>query len=230
MGVDFLVPAAGSGQRMELGHNKLFVSLGGQPVLLHTLRALLALPSVERLLLIYRQGELEQLQRLCRSIDWGRVQPVWIEGGTERADSVRNGLRYLLEHPGAEVAMTHDAARPFLSGQLYNRLLAALKSSPAAVPALPIAETTRRALKDGRTEVVEREGLYLTQTPQAFLAAQIKPVFFGPQEHLTLTDEAGYFEQVGLPVALVPGDPLNIKLTRPADLLLAQAYLALNQS
>lgn len=212
---------------MGLGHNKLFLELASEPVLSRTLRALLALEAVERIVLLTKAQERPAIEALCDLLDFQGKELVLLEGGAERADSVRNGLRYLSEHPGAEAIMTHDAARPFLRPDLFERLLKALTDHPAAVPALPVAETTRRKLADGTTQVVEREGLYLTQTPQAFLAKSVESVFFGAAQDLTLTDEAGYFERAGLPVALVPGDPINLKLTRPEDLYLAEAFLPL---
>ena len=226
MEIDFLVPAAGRGTRMGSKGNKIFLALEGKPILLHTLRALSGLPNLGRVILLVRPDEEQEIAALLGSMGEGNLRWQLVHGGAERADSVRNGLKYLADNPGAPVVMTHDAARPFLDQTLVLRLLQALETHEAAVPALPVAETTRRLGQNGRTEVADRTGLYLNQTPQAFWAKWIKPVFLAPEAScLTLTDEAGYFERLGHSVALVEGAPTNLKITKPADLVLAELYL-----
>lgn len=226
MEIDFLVPAAGKGTRMGSKGNKIFLALEGKPILFHTLKALSRLPNLGRVILLVRPEEEGEIGALVDSLGAVDLKWVMVHGGPERADSVRNGLKYLAANPGAPVVMTHDAARPFVDAPLVERLLLALQTHKAAVPALPVAETTRRLGPEGRTEVVDRNGLYLTQTPQAFWAQWIKPVFLAPEAlSLTLTDEAGYFERLGHQVALVEGAPTNLKITKPADLLLAGMFL-----
>ena len=223
---DFLVPAAGLGARMGTGSNKLFLELQGKPILEHTLRAISQLEGVGRMLVMIRPKERAEIEEALAplGLDSGRL--ILVEGGPERADSVRNGLKYLIKNPGAPIVMTHDGARPFLSKPIYQSLLKALETHQAAVPALPIAETCRRLAPNGQTSLVDREGLYTTQTPQAFWFSEVHSVFFGELAQVSLTDEAGYFERLGRSLALVPGEPTNIKITRPPDLELAKLFIA----
>ena len=226
MHVDLIIPAAGSGRRMGGDQNKLFLAIGTRTVFHYTMKHISQLELSGRLIIVCKPQEQELLNAQIDGINFGELELVWLAGGVERADSVRNGLSYILDQPGAPVVMTHDAARPFVTKKLIETLMGALNSHAAAVPALEVAETTRRLLENGKTEVVDRNHLYLTQTPQAFLMERVRDVFFSSHILNTQkTDEASYFEASGVPVALVKGDPRNIKLTRPDDLRLAEAYL-----
>jgi len=225
MKLDWIIPAAGQGRRMGGSVNKLLLIVGGRSIFYHTLSNIAKLGTAGRLLVLCREEEQSLLEQEVKGVDWGDLELVWLRGGKERSDSVRNGLDYLLKNPQASVVLTHDGARPFLTSRLVAELVAGLEQFEVTVPAMPVSETTRRQLV-GKTEVVDREQLYLIQTPQAFKAKSIEQVFFSPESlEAPLTDEASFFEAANLSVGLVPGEIKNIKLTRPDDLRLAEIYL-----
>jgi 2-C-methyl-D-erythritol 4-phosphate cytidylyltransferase len=144
-----------------------------------------------------------------------------VTGGATRADSVRAGLA---EVPAeAVVVVVHDAARPLLADDVLERVIAALGDGwDGAVPALPLADTVKRAEGEAVVETVDREGLYAAQTPQAFLADALRRAFAG---EASATDCASLVEATGGRVRLVEGDRRLLKVTTPADLELVESLL-----
>lgn len=142
-------------------------------------------------------------------------------GGTTRALSVQSGLAALAHRPADEPVLVHDAARPFLSKAVVDGVLAALSDADGAVPALPVADTLKRASDAGAT-TTSREGLWRAQTPQAFRRERLLAAYgawSGPEEP---TDDAQVVEAHGGRVAIAPGDPLLTKLTYPEDFAMAE--------
>lgn len=141
-----------------------------------------------------------------------------VPGGPTRAASVRAGLA---EVPGgAEVVLVHDAARPLASPALFGRVVAEVRAgAEAVVPAVPVHDTIR-AVAGG---VVDREGLRAVQTPQGFAAAALRTAHAGGAD---ASDDATLVEAAGARVVLVDGEPENLKITRPADLVVARALVA----
>ncbi len=152
---------------------------------------------------------------------WGADRMV--TGGTSRADSVRAGLGAVPED--AAVIIVHDAARPLASVSLFTAVVEAVRSEGAwcAIPVLPVADTLKRTSDGLVLSTVERDGLVTVQTPQAFSAATLREAH---QDGGLTTDDAGLVEQMGVAVRTVPGDPRNLKITRPEDLSLAEALMA----
>jgi 2-C-methyl-D-erythritol 4-phosphate cytidylyltransferase len=217
--IDMIVLAAGSGSRMRAGMNKMFLEVGGVPILVRTIRRLCRMAIVKRVVLVTKKDEMEKIREL---LDIHRVNGkaiVMIEGGEERSDSVRNGLRYLMNYPECELIMTHDGARPFFSEDLVGRLAMGAGEGRITVPVLPVVETLRRSGPLGKTVVVSRERLFITQTPQAFMMRDVNTCFFsGGIPKQGLTDEASYFEEAGYGVSMVQGERWNIKITDTDDL------------
>ncbi len=225
--VAVLIPAAGAGARVGAGHNKLLLPLAGEPVLVHTVRAFQAQPAIERIGVIVRPEDRPALER-CFGVGAGRGKLLpWIPGGAQRQDSVYNGLAALASDPPAWV-LVHDGARPCCSAALIARVLAALAEAGAAhgvVPVLPLNDTVRR-LSGGRSEVVPREGLFRTQTPQGFHWDALWAAHRAARARgLQGTDDAQLLEADGGTVAFVEGEPDNIKITTAEDLRLAEWLL-----
>ncbi len=142
-------------------------------------------------------------------------------GGATRAESVRAGLAAV---PGtAEVVVVHDAARPLATADLFRSVIAAVRAgADGAVPGLAVADTLKRVDDVRVTATVDRVGLVAVQTPQAFAADVLRAA------HATAadaTDDAALVEAIGGDVVVVPGDPRNLKITGPADLMIAAALL-----
>ena len=201
-----ILVAAGSGSRFGAAHPKQFLSLAGQPVVRWAAQALL--PHVSALQPV---GEAASLGHALAGLD---VLPA-VPGGATRQDSVRAGLEALAPH-APDIVLVHDAARPFVPPGTVPALLAALRTHRGAIPAVPVADTLKRAAAGVIEATVARQGLYRAQTPQAFDFATLLALHRAPA-HPEATDDAWLLEQAGLPVALVAGHEENVKLTYPSD-------------
>ena len=234
-----LIPAAGSGSRLGAGLAKQYLHLAGEPMLRHTLRALLACAQL-RLLAVVVQPDDARAEACLAGLDPSRRLRVARCGASTRAASVRGGLRWLLGQ-GADPAdwvLVHDAARCCITAQAVQRLIEACSGDAVGgLLALPVADTLKRA--DGAPPRVgatlARDGLWQAQTPQMFRIAELlraldqaldpPPDPHGGGARADITDEASAMEAQGLRPLLVAGDAANFKVTLPGDLELAQAVL-----
>lgn len=220
-----LVPAAGGGKRMGAGIPKQYLPLAGQPMLQHTLQRMLGWGFLEKILVALPASD-EHWRRLPAASD---ERVLAITGGEERCDSVLAGLDALSGMAESrDWVLVHDAVRPCVTAESVDRLRGELRGDElGGLLALPITETVKRGDDVGRAqETVDRTGLWLAQTPQMFryevLRAALRDAILARQP---VTDEAAAIELAGLHPLLVPGDPFNIKITRPQDLALAEAQL-----
>lgn len=221
--VGAVVPAAGRGERLPGAAPKQFRPLAGMPLLWHPLYRLAQSGVVGAIVLVVPPGSLRAIE-LPPAL--GLPLQV-IEGGARRQDSVERGL--LVLPPGVEWAVVHDGARPLLPPGLVRACLAGAQETGAALAALPISDTVKRGGAGGFAEgTLPREGLWLAQTPQAARRELLEKALRAAREAgREGTDEAALLEAIGVRVRLVPGDPVNLKVTRAEDLALAEAYLAL---
>jgi 2-C-methyl-D-erythritol 4-phosphate cytidylyltransferase len=146
-----------------------------------------------------------------------------VTGGETRAESVRAGLGAVPDDAG--VIVVHDAARPLATPSLFTAVVEAVRVDGAAcaIPVLPVSDTLKRTSDGIVRSTVDRDGLVTVQTPQAFAAATLREAH---REGGQTTDDAGLVELMGVAVRTVPGDPKNLKITRPEDLGLAEALMA----
>lgn len=226
-----VIPAAGSGTRLGAGMSKGLVALGGRPLLLRAVSPLLA--DLTCLVVAAREEEIETVRRILEGALTRPLPVAVVPGGKERADSVRSALEWLAGwegwRPGVRhLVAIHDAARPFISRDLWRRLIEAALREGAAVPGLPVIETIKRVDEEGRVEAtVDRTGLWRVQTPQVFAFEEILAAHRRAHEMgLAVTDDAQVYELTGRPIRVVPGAWENIKITTGEDLSLAQAILA----
>ena len=216
-----LIVAAGQGTRA--GAPKQYATIGGETVLARTLRVFLEHPGIDLAMVVIAQADRPLYDRTVGESDPKVVAPAL--GGSTRQRSVLNGLRALISHAPAQV-LIHDGARPFLTADVIDRVLSGLQRSPAAIAALPLADTLKRAGPTQRIEAtLDRQDLWRAQTPQAFrfgdiLAAHEAALAAG---RCDLTDDAAVAEWAGIAVHLVQGSEANVKLTTAEDLALAAA-------
>ena len=217
-----IIVAAGSSQRM--GFDKLFAVLGGKTVIAHTLDAFERAECVQEIILVGREDRLTELQEIVRGAELRKVRHV-IAGGVQRQDSVRAGLNMLA--PEASYVAVHDAARPLITQDQIERLLADCRVHGAAALAEPITDTLKRGDQDSFVcGGVDRAGLYAMQTPQIFSRDLLVDAYEAVAvKRLSITDEVSAVEHLGARVLLVPNEEFNIKITYPRDLLLAQSFL-----
>ena len=211
-----LIVAAGKGERAGGGLPKQFRLLGGKPVLRWAVEALLRHPAVHAVRVVIGQGQHGDAASALDGLDVGE----FVEGGAERADSVRAGLGAVR----GDAVLVHDAARPFCPPAVVDRLLASLEFFDGAAPVLPVGDTLAQ-IGETLGDPIDRTGLARVQTPQAFRLDALKSAYqrwSGPAP----TDETTVLRAVGLKVAAVHGDPALDKLTLPADFERAEQWLA----
>jgi 2-C-methyl-D-erythritol 4-phosphate cytidylyltransferase len=217
-----IVPAAGAGERLGAGVPKAMVPLGGEPVLAHAVRALVAEPRVGLVVLACPDGLEESMAAVAAGVAGG-VPIVAVTGGASRAESVRRALDVVPE--SVEVVLVHDAARCLVPVQVVGAVVdAVLAGADAVVPGLPVVDTIRAVAADGSSRTLDRASLRVVQTPQGFRAEVLRRAHAGGDA--AATDDAGMAEALGLPVTLVAGHPRAFKVTTPLDLLLAEALVS----
>ena len=218
-----LIVAAGRGTRARGPGPKQYATIGGVPVLARALRAFLAHPDIALVAVVIAREDEALYRAAVAGLTSGKLLGP-VGGGPTRQASVGNGLRALCAHLPERV-LIHDAARPFVTRDVIDRVLAALVQSPGAIAALPLADTLKAAGPGGRiAATVDRAGLWRAQTPQGFrfadiLAAHERARAAGLED---MTDDAAVAEWAGLPVALVLGSVANAKLTTPEDFAMAE--------
>lgn len=214
--------AAGRGERLGSNVPKAFAELDGRPLLLHSLEIVRSVPSITSVVVAAPPGWEGRIEALVG--DGPRV----VTGGETRRDSVVAALGTLMGQGGPEVVVCHDVARPRATPRLFEAVVAALAGedgedgADGAIPVIPIVDTLKRVKDREVVETVSREGLVRVQTPQAFRsAALVRAHRDADLRGGEATDDSMLLERVGLRVAIVPGEPGNIKITTPEDLRLA---------
>jgi 2-C-methyl-D-erythritol 4-phosphate cytidylyltransferase len=218
-----IVPAAGSGSRFGAEQPKQYLTLLGRPLIYHTLAALVACPEIERVWVVLSPDD-----AWWSRFDWSelgaKLETVRC-GGATRAASVGNGLQAAaMVAADDDWVLVHDAARPCLSAEMLNALFTELADDPVGgLLAVPVADTLKRADAEQRVAATEpRDGLWQAQTPQMFRYGRLCEALEKSRE---VTDEAGAIEALGLLPKLVRADATNLKVTFPADLVLAAMIL-----
>ncbi|MBU8880268.1 2-C-methyl-D-erythritol 4-phosphate cytidylyltransferase [Bacillus sp. FJAT-29790] len=217
-----IIPAAGQGKRMGAGKNKVLLELNHLPVLIHTLKVFENDRKCEGIFLAINPVDEEEMKALLEENQIKKVRSL-VPGGKERQHSIYNALK-LLNQDG--IVFVHDAARPFIDQELFDPLIEAAQTKGAAVLAVPVKDTVKKAAGNIVTETVERTSLWAVQTPQAFRISVLKEAYRKAEEDEFLgTDDASLVERLGQDVVIVEGNYDNIKLTTPEDLYFAEAII-----
>ena len=217
-----VVPAAGSSRRMG-GQDKILLPLDDIPVLMHTLRALSASERIQEIVVVTREDLIVPVGQLCRDCALDKVTKVLV-GGATRSDSVLIGVEEVSGR--AELIAVHDGARPLVTVEVIDAAIRKAAECGAAAPAVPVKDTVKRALDGVVVETPDRTQLFAVQTPQVFdsdllLGALRRAV----EDGAAITDDCGAVERIGMKVCLTEGSYENIKITTPADMLMAEAIL-----
>jgi 2-C-methyl-D-erythritol 4-phosphate cytidylyltransferase len=219
-----LLPCAGTGSRSGTASPKQYQNVAGQPLVLHTLAALCAVPRIAHCLVVVAPGD----DFVPHSLDRVSVQAC---GGESRAASVFNGLQWLLQQgtPAEDWVLVHDAARCLVTPAQVNALIDACWQDPVGgLLALPLPDTLK-VVRQGRVAAtLERGDKWLAQTPQMFRLGALHAALAAAatQGFVGVTDEASAMEMAGHHPLLVPGSAQNFKVTYPEDFALAQALLS----
>jgi 2-C-methyl-D-erythritol 4-phosphate cytidylyltransferase len=210
---------------MGNGTKKQFLLLGGKPILAHTLRCFEEAPEVSEIIPIVPVDEMENcLEQCVESQSLRKVKRV-VPGGSQRQDSVYNGLKAV--EPDTDFVMVHDGVRPFVSEECIRQLLTALKDYDGAILAVPAKDTIKEVSADCVVcKTLDRRRCYQVQTPQAFRFDVLKDAFARAYaDGFYGTDESSLVERCGGSVKVVVGSYANIKITTPEDMVLAEALL-----
>lgn len=215
-----VIVAAGSASRMG-GIDKVMAPLGGEPMILRTVRAFEACEAVKEIVIVTREDLMGPIAELCSGFT--KVRSV-VQGGSSRQESVKLGL--LAFSKEVRLAAVHDGARPLVSGELIDKVIRAAHSYGAAAPAVPVKDTIKVFEGGFIAATPDRSTLRAVQTPQVIdrdllLGALEK----AEQEGTALTDDCSAVEHIGMRVRLVEGEERNLKVTTPLDLKIAELLL-----
>ena len=215
---------------MGAGTPKQFLELGGEPLVIFTLRRLAACAAITDFILATRGEELTSLEDRVGKARLGRPARV-VHGGDTRQQSVANALAQVA--PETEIVLVHDAVRPFVTPAQIDRLIIEARTRGAAILGIPAIDTVKEVKRASLpedvaliTSTIPRERIVLAQTPQAFQYTILREAFArAKQDDVTASDEASLVERIGREVFVVLGSERNLKITRPSDMDLARFYL-----
>ena len=215
-----VIVAAGSASRMG-GIDKVMAPLGGEPMIVKTVRAFQNCEAVGEIVVVTRQDLVAPIQELCREMD--KVRAV-VTGGASRQESVWLGLNAVSGK--FQLAAVHDGARPLISWELIDRTVRAANSYGAAAPAIPVKDTIK-VEKSGLIESTpDRSHLRAVQTPQVFDFDLLRGALQKARDDgAEVTDDCSAVERLGMKIRLVEGEERNLKVTTPLDLKIAELLL-----
>ena len=224
-----LIPAAGTGRRMGGSISKQYLELAGKPILAHTLSLFENHPLIENIYLLVPPDDISYCQQqIIDRYGFSKVRRI-VAGGTERQDSVRNGLDALAEDgltQPQQPILIHDGARPLFDCQRLSTLIDIVCQTGACIIGVPVKDTIKDVENNKITGSPDRSRLWQAQTPQGFHYQLIREAFDrAADDGFTATDDASLVERLGHPVQILEGDYRNIKVTTPEDILIAAALL-----
>ncbi|MEJ7805353.1 MAG: 2-C-methyl-D-erythritol 4-phosphate cytidylyltransferase [Telluria sp.] len=222
-----LIPAAGVGARMAADGPKQYLPIAGKPMLRHTIDAFLSSPLISHVYVVVSADD-PMIDTLVDALVPGAGVTLLRCGGASRLASVQNGLRQLGEVLDAQDwVLVHDAARPGLNAELIEKLITTVGNhAVGGLLALPVVDTVKRA--GSAVSTVSRDGLWLAQTPQMFRYRLLCNALAAAADASVITDDASAVEALGCSPMLVEGHPRNLKVTLPADIRIAEMYLAVS--
>lgn len=214
-----IIVGGGSGSRMQQQTPKQFLELAGKPVLMHTLEAFSKSALKPELILVLNVHYHDYWEKLCTDYNF-TIPHQLIKGGEQRFHSVKNGLKKI---KGKAVVAIHDAVRPLVSADLITRSFTEAELHGNSVCGIQSKDSIRQLTKNGNA-ALDREKIYLIQTPQTFKSELIQKAYL--QEYrMSFTDDAAVAEQHGVKIHLIDGETQNIKITYPEDLILAERLI-----
>ncbi len=217
-----IIVAGGKGLRMGGDIPKQFMKIGGEPVLMHTLRRFREYSEKLNIILVLPHDQQDYWQQLCQEHHFDVKHQV-VDGGETRFDSSKNGLSAIPDDAEGVVGI-HDGVRPFVSVEVIDRCFETARDEYACIPVLPVTDTLRYIDPHGGGKNVMRSDYRIVQTPQAFDIALLKQAFNRPYQE-SFTDDASVVEALGCQVQMVEGNRENIKITTPFDLAVAETLM-----
>jgi 2-C-methyl-D-erythritol 4-phosphate cytidylyltransferase len=220
--VAVVIPAAGAGERFGGKIKKPFAQIDNRPIFIRSIELFVNRPDVCQVLLTVAPEDYEVVKdKYAANLMFMNIKLV--KGGTERYESVRQALPQLDDT--AELVCIHDAVRPCVLESWIDQVFKQAAETGAAILAAPLSGTIKRVKDKKIEETVPREGLYEAQTPQVFRKDLLVKGYADLPDDFRPTDDAQVVERAGQPIAIVPSDARNLKITTPGDLALAGAIL-----
>lgn len=232
MQVFAILPAAGLGTRMAAALPKQFLELKGLPILIHSLKAFASVPRIAGIYVAVRRTEVDRVKAQIADYaeQYGLAGKVHVvEGGDNRQESVAHALAAIAGSDD-DIILVHDAVRPLIDTATIERTIDAVAEHGAAIVGLPAVDTVKQVERTAHgalvTSTIPREFVVLAQTPQGFRSGLLHRAFAeATEDGFVGTDEASVVERAGHAIAVVPGSQVNLKITQPGDLALAEFYL-----
>jgi 2-C-methyl-D-erythritol 4-phosphate cytidylyltransferase len=222
-----IIAAAGQSSRMGGKRAKQFLELAGRPIIIHTIQAFEACEAIQEIIVVLPPADVRGFSAIARPYNLGKVRAL-VPGGDTRASSVLRGLQ-ALERQDKDIVAVHDGSRPLVTPAEITRTVQAAEVSGAAILAAPIVDTVKEVRDGVVTATVPRNDLRRALTPQCFRYEILRQAYAQVDElDATLTDESSLVERLGIPVTVIEGSSRNIKVTRPEDLVIAEALLRTN--
>ena len=213
-----IVLAAGRGERLDATIPKALVSVGGRSMVARAVQAASACRGITAIVVVAPEGFEEPVTQIVQTFGVDAV----VTGGPTRQASVRAALRSVA--PEVRAVVCHDAARPFATSDLFDRVLEGLDGWDGVVPTIPVVDTVKRVVGERVKATEPREALALAQTPQAFIAAALRDAHAAAErDGIQATDDAALLERAGFRVRAIDGERWNLKITTRDDVRLAEA-------
>lgn len=224
MKIAAVIAGGGRGKRMGSKENKLFIEIGGTPLLLLTIKVFDSVDIIDEMVITVPADEIERTKALIEKHAAGKVARV-IAGGPTRQSSVSNGIQALA--PDTDIVVIHDGARPFITKEIIMRAVGSLEGCKAVVVGMPVKDTIKTVdSSEVVVNTIDRNLLWQAQTPQVFDAELIKNAYVLAQKSgFEATDDASLVERTGERVKMIRGSYENIKVTTPEDIIIAEAIL-----
>ena len=215
-----IIVAGGSGVRMGASVPKQFLLLNGRPLLMHTLESFFRAIEEIRILLVLPAAQIPYWEELCIQFEF-TLPHLITEGGESRGESVKNGLGMINAESG--LVAVHDGVRPLAGTKLIRRVFSQAEEKGSAIPCIPVSDSLRKVNGEGSIPI-SRTDMVAVQTPQCFRLDILRKAY-NQQNFMSFTDDAQLVEAMGERVYLTEGNSENLKITTPADLLIAEALL-----
>ena len=217
-----IIVAGGKGLRMGGDIPKQFMNIGGEPVLMHTIRRFREYSETLQIIVVLPHDQQAYWHRLCQEHRFDVSHHI-VDGGETRFHSSKNGINAIPDDAEGVVGI-HDGVRPFVSVEVIDRCFETARDEYACIPVLPVTDTLRYIDQHGGGKNVLRSDYRIVQTPQTFDIALLKQAFNRPYQE-SFTDDASVVEALGCQVQMVEGNRENIKITTPFDLVVAEALM-----
>jgi len=217
-----IIVAAGSGSRIGSNKPKQFLEIHGKPIIIHTLERFASCKAVDEIVLVLPVDWISGFAETANRFSIQKIDKI-VAGGKTRVESVLNGLDVVGDQ--TQVVAVHDGARPLVTIDEISRTIDAAENSGAACLVAPMTDTIKEVADDNIVRTVDRNRLRRALTPQVFRLDILRKAFENADLSESITDECYLVEKLGVQVACVNGSPLNIKVTNPEDLILAELFL-----